>query len=243
MRRWVSADSRRLTLRHLEPPALPDDLGEGADDRRHDRVAGPRGHRAVEAQVVAEEGLGLLERREQPRDLVRHRGPLLAGRARGRQGGRADLEQPPRLVHLVEREAVQRRQELERRPPEPGRAPYDERPGASARGDDAHRLQGSQAGAQRGAADAQLERKLSLGRQAVPGAEPAGLDLAPHVLDHLGADGRVARCRIGTTCPSVARHAGMRNTTPASGASTGAASPGLGDPREVAQSLPGEDRS
>ena len=78
--------------RHVDPPGLPDDLGEGPDDRRHDRVAGAGGHRAVEAEVVAEEGLGVLERREHAGELVRHAAicsPVARSAARRRRRPRA----------------------------------------------------------------------------------------------------------------------------------------------------------
>ena len=106
--------------------------------------------------------------------------------------GRADLEHPPRLVHLVEGEAVEGGQELERRLAELRRPLHDEGAGAAARGDDAHRLQRAQPGAQRGAADAHLQGELALGGQAVAGAEAAGLDLPADVLDDLGAGRGVA---------------------------------------------------
>ena len=51
----------------------------------------------------------------------------------------------------------------------------------------------SQPRAQRGPAEAHLQRELALGGQPVAGAEAAGHDLAPDVLDHLAADRRVAQ--------------------------------------------------
>jgi hypothetical protein len=81
-------------------------------------------------EVVAEEGLRVVEGREHPGELVRHAGHLLAGGALGGERGRADLEHAARLVHLVEGEAVEGGEELERRPPEMRRPLHDEGPGA-----------------------------------------------------------------------------------------------------------------
>jgi len=56
---------------------------------------------------VAEEGLGVVEGGEHAGELVGHAGHVLAGGALGGERGGADLEHPPRLVHLVEGEAVE----------------------------------------------------------------------------------------------------------------------------------------
>ena len=61
------------------------------------------------------------------------RGELLAGGALGGEPGGADLEHAPRLVHLVEREAVQGGEELQRPLAELRRPLDDERAGAAAR--------------------------------------------------------------------------------------------------------------
>ena len=89
-----------------DAPGLPDDLGERPDDRGQDRVSGAGGHRAVEGQVVTQEGLGLLQGREHGGDLVGHARELLAGGALRGEAGGSHLEHPPRLVHLLEREAM-----------------------------------------------------------------------------------------------------------------------------------------
>ena len=206
--------------RHVDAPGLPDDLGEGPDDRRHDRVAGPGGHRAVEAEVVAEEGLGIVEGREHAGELVRHPGHVLAGGPLGGEPGRADLQHPPRLVHLVEGEAVEGGQELEGRLPEVRRPLHDEGAGPAPRGDDAHRLQRAEPGPQRGAAHAHLQGELPLGGQAVAGAEAAGLDLPADVLDDLGAGRGVDGLRVGPTFLDFLCQDAMTNTTLGSSAST-----------------------
>ena len=149
--------------------------------------SGPGRHRAVEAEVVAQEDLRLVERREHPGDLVRHPGQVLARGPLGGEAGGPDLEHPARLVHLVEREAVESGQELERRPPELRRPLHDERAGPATRRDDAHRLQGAEPGPQGRTAQAHREGELPLGGQAVAGAEAAGFDLPPNVLDDEGA--------------------------------------------------------
>ena len=158
-------------------------------------------------EVVTQEGLRVVERREHPRELVRHGRELLAGRPLGGEPGRADLEHAPRLVHLVEREAVKGGEELERRLAELRRTLDDEGARAAARGDDAHRLQRPQAGAQRRPADAHPLRQLALGREAVAGAQAAGLDLAPDVLDDLGSGGGLAvASRSGPTFQRLTCH-------------------------------------
>ena len=129
-------------------------------------------------------------------------------------GGRPDLEHPPGLVHLVEREPVEGGQELQRRLAELRRPLDDERAGAAAGGDDAHRLQRPQARAERGAADAHRLGQLPLGRKLLAGPEAPGLDLPADVLDDLGAGRGVTGHQCGpTSCRGCATNA-MTNTTP-----------------------------
>ena len=84
------------------------------DQRRHDRIARRRRDAAMEVDVVHQEHARILERGEQAGDLVGQRRELIGRRAFGRETGRADLEDAARLVHLLAREAVQRRLEAER---------------------------------------------------------------------------------------------------------------------------------
>jgi hypothetical protein len=161
----------------------------------------------VEPEVVAKEDLRVLERRVHARELVGHGRELLAGRPPGGEPRRAYLEHAPGFVHLVEGEAVERGKELQRGLAEVRRALDDEGTRAAARGKDPHRLERPQAGAQRRTADAHALRQLALGREAVAGAEAAGLDLAPDVIDDLGSGrGLAVAPRSGPTFQGLACH-------------------------------------
>ena len=71
-------------------------------------------HRAVEPDVVDQERLRVVERREHARDFLGDGRDLLVGGTLGRERRHADFERAARLEHLVAREAVQRRQKTQR---------------------------------------------------------------------------------------------------------------------------------
>ena len=137
---------------------------------------GGDGDGAVEADVVDEERLRILQRREHSGHLFRHGGQVVAGGALGGEPGRRDLEHAPGVEHVVAREAVQRGHQAEGPGRELRRSGGDEAARAVARFDDAHRGQRAQAGADGGPADLDLERQLPFRRQAVAGLELTGLD-------------------------------------------------------------------
>ena len=124
---------------------------------------------------------GSSQRREQARDLVGERGHLIGHRALGRQAGGADLEDAPRLVHLLAGEAVQRGQEAERLGAERRRTIRNVGARAMPRTHDAHRRQRAQAGAHGRTAHADVDRQIALGRQAVAPPQLAALDQRAHV--------------------------------------------------------------
>ena len=72
------------------------------DERGDDRVARRRGDAAVEVDVVHEEHLPIVERGEQAGDFVGERRELIGRGALGGEAGGADLENPPRLVDVVD---------------------------------------------------------------------------------------------------------------------------------------------
>ena len=141
------------------------------DDGGEDGIAGGGADRGVEADVLDEERLRLLARGEHPADRVGDRRQLLGGATLGRHPGDADLQRSPRLEHLGPREPVQGRQQAQGFAVQDRRAVGDEGAGAVADDDQALGRQGLQAGADAGAADADLADQLTLGRQALSGTE------------------------------------------------------------------------
>ena len=62
----------------------------------------------MEIDVVDQEQLPLGERREEAGDLVGERGEMIGRGAFGGEAGRADLEDTPRLVDIVDGDLVER---------------------------------------------------------------------------------------------------------------------------------------
>jgi hypothetical protein len=166
---------------------LPAQLVELRRDHLHERrqhaVAAAGRDRPVEAHVVHQEGLGVLERGEHLGHLLGHRREVLRRGVRGGEAGDAHLQHQARLEHLVRSEAVQRGEQAERLDPEVGRALGDERARPAARHDDAHRLERLQPRAHARPADAQLGGEVALARQPVARPHRAPLDQLPDVLD------------------------------------------------------------
>src|SRR5262249_27095812 len=92
----------RLLERQLAPFVV--ERGHHLQGRRQDRIARGRRDAAMEVDVVKQEGLPIVHRREQPRDFVGERRELIRRRALRRHAGCADLQQPPRFVHVVDAE-------------------------------------------------------------------------------------------------------------------------------------------
>ncbi|OLB61959.1 MAG: hypothetical protein AUI11_07465 [Acidobacteria bacterium 13_2_20CM_2_66_4] len=139
----------------------------------------------MEIDIVDEEPLRLLHHREQARDFVGHRRELFGRRALGGEAGGADLEHAARLVHVLAREAVKRREEAQRLGRERGRPVRDVGARSLPRSHDAHRGEGVESGADRRPADANLHGEVALGGQPVAGAQRAAVDEAAHVREHL----------------------------------------------------------
>ena len=150
----------------------------------------------MEVDVVDEEQLRVVHRREQARDFLGERRELLGRGALGREAGRADFEDAPRLVHLLAREAVQRGQKAERLGAERRRAVGNVGARAVPRLHDAHRRQRAQAGAHRRPADADLRRQVALGRQAIAGPQRAALDQCADVRTTCSVLPSLARGRL-----------------------------------------------
>ena len=212
--RLASGDAVALANGHVDPPvhlgrfaevarppdrptpALVEHLRQHLDQRRQDRVAACGGDRLVKADVVAQEVLRVVEGREHARHLLGDRGDLFTRRSRRTQGRDADLDHPPRLEHLVAREAVQRREEAERLGFECWRTIGDERPGAVTGLDDAHRRQRAQADAHGRAADAGLQRR---GRARVAGDRRGGVRRARGARARARRSSRRRWCGGGST--------------------------------------------
>src|SRR5690606_8147302 len=122
--------------------------------------------------------------RVHPRDLFGDAGELVARGALGSQAGHANLEDAPRLEHLVAGESVQRRQEAQWLAAERGRAATDERARAMTRLHHAHGRQRAQPRPHAGAAHPDLLRELPLRWKASSGAEVAPLDELADVTHH-----------------------------------------------------------
>ena len=181
------------------PPPLVIEHRHHLDQRRDDRIARRRGDRPVEVDVVHEKAVRIGQRREHPPhlhpdglDLCR-RGPL-GGEARG-----ADLEDAPRLVHLLARKPVQRGEKAQRFAAERRRTVRNIRARPAPRLDDANRRQGLEPGTDGRAAHADVHRQLTLGRQAIAGAQGTALDARANVAHDLVGDCLrcPVRCRIG----------------------------------------------
>jgi hypothetical protein len=166
-------------------PALVIERGHHADQRPDDRVLRRVGDAAMKVDVVEEEELGIVAVGEHARDLFGERREVLGRRALRGEGRRLHLEDPPRLVHLVTREAVQRGEKAQRLGSERGRAVGDVGPRAVPRPHDPHRRERVQSRADRGTADADLRRKLALAGQPVARPEPPAHDEIAHERDDL----------------------------------------------------------
>ena len=106
----------------------------------------------------------------------------------GGEAGGADFENPPRLVHLLVREVVERRQQAERLAAERRRAVGNVGAGAVPRLHAAHRGERVQTHAHRRTADADLRGEIALGRQPIARPQRLALDQAADVRhDLLGA--------------------------------------------------------
>ena len=161
------------------------------------------------SDVVHQERLRVVHRRKQVGDLLGHRGDSFRRRALRRHPGRADLEQLPRLVHLVPREAVERREESERGASELRRARRNIGAGAVPGDDDAHGRQRAKPRANRRPAHADLHRQITFGRQPASWLQFSADDERADVGDHLigGAfarfGGLLARVGTARTSPEL----------------------------------------
>ena len=169
---------------HPSPPVVIQ-LRHHLDQRRDDRVARRRGDRPMEVDVVHEEAVSIGQRREHSPHLdadgldLRRRGPL-GGQARG-----ADLEDAPRLVHLLAREPVQRGEKAQRLAAERRRPVGNIRAGPAPRLDDADGRQGFEPGTHGRPAHADVHGQLALGRQPIAGTQRAALDPRANVAHDL----------------------------------------------------------
>ena len=203
-------------------PALVVERRHHLDQRRDDRIARCCRDAAMEVDVVNEEDLRVLHRREQARDFFGQRRDLLRRRPLGREAGGADFEDAAGLVHLVAGEAVQRREEAQGVGIERRRTIRDVGARAVPRPDDAHRRQRAQPGADRRPADADLEREIALGGQPIAGLQRAALDQLADVRHDLagtafaaGARCRVADDRSSAGCASGHKRVGDIRRKPA----------------------------
>ena len=151
-----------------------------------------RGERdgAMELDVVDEEGLRIdRARRTCPAisSAMAARSSPVARSAARRDG--ADLQHAPRLEHLFLGEAVQRRHEAERPGAEHRRPVGDERAGAVARLDHAHRRERLQPGPHRRRLTPICTASSRSGGQPIARTQLAALDQRAHVRDDvLGRD-------------------------------------------------------
>ena len=166
-------------------PAFVVERRDHLDERCHDRVARGGGDAAMEIDVMDQEHARLLHRGKQARDFFGEGRDLLGGGALGGEPGRADLQDPSRLVHLFAGEPVKRREEAQRIGIERRRSLRDIRTRTVARSDDAHRGESAQPGANRRPADANLGGEIAFGRQAIAGLERAALDEVANMRDDL----------------------------------------------------------
>src|SRR5262249_2295650 len=128
----------------------------------------------------------LAERREQARDFVGERRELVGRRPLGRQAGSPDLQNPPRLVDIVDGELVQGGQEAQRFDAQRRRTVRNVGTRSAARADDARGGERSQTGADRRTADADLVSELALRRETRAGLQRAAIDEPADVGDDLG---------------------------------------------------------
>ena len=135
-------------LRRLAP-LLVEQGGHHLHERRENRIARGFGHRTVEADVVDQEGLRIVERGKHAGDLLRDGGDLLVVRTFGGKTRHPHFERTPRLEHLVAREAVERGEKTQRLAAERRRAIGDEGAGAVPGLKDADRCKRTQTRARR----------------------------------------------------------------------------------------------
>jgi len=184
----VSVNDRRLAqvapARQLPPALLEVERRDHLYERRENRVARGHRHRAVEADVVHQERLRVVDGREHPRHFLGHRGDLIAAGALGRQACHADLERPPRLEHLLRGETVQRRQQAQRPAVELRRSVRDVGARAMTRLHHAHGRQRPEAGAHTRTADADALCELTLRGKSIAGSQFGPLDPAADVIHH-----------------------------------------------------------
>ena len=109
---------------------------------------------------------------------------MLLAAALGGQSGELAFENAARLEHLPRLKTVQRAQQAERGLAELWWPVRDECTHAVPDIHHAHRGEVADAGAQAGAADAQLLRELPLRRDLVAVLQAAGFDQGPDVVDH-----------------------------------------------------------
>ena len=200
------------------------------DQRGDDRVPGGGCDGAVKIDVVPQEPLRVFHRREQARHLLGHCRHLLRGRAVSREPGCADLEDAPRFVHVLAREAVQGGEETQRLAAQHRGPIRDVGPRSVPRSYDAHGSQRAESRANGRTAHADLHREIALGGETIPGTQFAANDQPAHVRDHLlgtAFDGFVlhaswhavpvvsdiGRGRPGGTPTSAAHHPDLTSTT------------------------------
>ena len=159
--------------------------GDGLHEGAEDGVAGGTCDGAVEADVVDEVLLRVVEGGVHLGDFFGELGEVLVGGALGGEGGEAGLEDEAGLEHLPREEAVESSEDGEGTGIEGGWAARDEGAGSVTAFEDAHGGEEADAGAEAGAGDFELAGEFALGREAVAGVDLTAADEGADVLDDL----------------------------------------------------------
>ncbi len=190
-----SSAARRLSVaaRNRLPSELVEHLRDHLDQRPENRVGRRGRNRLVESNVVLEERLGRVERREHLRRLVADRHQPLGRHALSGQARDRDLEHETRLEHLGTREPVQRGKETERLTGQHRRPGCNERARTLSDLNDPHRGQALQAGPHARPAHPELARQVAFRWQPVAGLHRPLVDQGPDAGDDNFSSGHLPR--------------------------------------------------
>lgn len=176
---------------------------EGGDDGFHhggkDGIAGGLGDDAVETEIVEEEGDGIVDGGGHLNDFGGEGDEVLFAAAFGGESGELAFDDAASLEHLPGLKVVEGAEEREGGLAQFGRAVGDKGADAVANIENAHGDEIADAGAEAGAADAELAREFALGRDAAAGLQRSGLDQGTDVMNDahghvgVGIGGFVAR--------------------------------------------------